>query len=234
MEVGREIRRIREEKGWSQAKLAAGADMGVSGVSQIETGARNPSAVTLAKLARALEVEVADLFPKAQAPLSFEDLANEEDRQVEVSQERRARGFLQEYPYEEERAEHLEEILGIHVHYRKLCRNLIAVAKEKDIDVNGTSTMMGFFFTEGLQGALEKKGVIAYINSVLQGRIKATSTERASCKSFSMRIDAEIAEELSLVEDVRDLACQQHNAAHEAELGIPDIEAYLANVSSRK
>lgn len=69
MGVGREIRRLREERGWSQTKLAAGADMGVSGVSQIETGARNPSAVTLAKLAGALGVEVSDFFPKAPAPL---------------------------------------------------------------------------------------------------------------------------------------------------------------------
>lgn len=73
MDVGREIRRRREAKGWSQAKLAAAADMGVSGVSQIETGTRNPSAITLEKLAGALGIEVADLFPKAQAPLSLED-----------------------------------------------------------------------------------------------------------------------------------------------------------------
>jgi len=79
MAVGQEIRRLREEKGWSQTKLAAAADMGVSGVSQIETGARNPSAITLAKLANALGVEVADLFPKGQSPLPFESA---ERRQV--------------------------------------------------------------------------------------------------------------------------------------------------------
>lgn len=74
MEVGREIRRRREARGWSQAKLAGAAGMGVSGVSQIETGTRNPSTVTLEKLARALDTEVADLFPKAQAPLPLEDV----------------------------------------------------------------------------------------------------------------------------------------------------------------
>ncbi|PLS85039.1 MAG: hypothetical protein CYG60_14720 [Actinobacteria bacterium] len=71
-DVGREVRRLREERGWSQAKLAAGADMAVSGISQIETGVRSPSAATLSKLARAFGVEVADLFPKAQAPLPLE------------------------------------------------------------------------------------------------------------------------------------------------------------------
>lgn len=65
MDIGSEIRRAREARGWSQAKLAAGADMGVSGISQIETGTRNPSVVTLSKIADALGVEVVELFPKA-------------------------------------------------------------------------------------------------------------------------------------------------------------------------
>ncbi len=72
-DIGREVRRLREERGWSQAKLAASADMAVSGISQIETGVRSPSAATLTKLARALKVEVADLFPKAEEPLPFEE-----------------------------------------------------------------------------------------------------------------------------------------------------------------
>jgi transcriptional regulator with XRE-family HTH domain len=79
MDVGREIRRLREARGWSQAKLAGDTGMGVSGISQIETGARNPSAVTLSKIAGALGVEVGDLFPKAQTPQpSLEDAARSE------------------------------------------------------------------------------------------------------------------------------------------------------------
>jgi transcriptional regulator with XRE-family HTH domain len=83
MDVGREIRRLREARGWSQAKLAAGADMGVSGISQIETGARNPSAVTLSKIAEALGVGVADLFPKGLSSSpepTFNDVLDEEQR----------------------------------------------------------------------------------------------------------------------------------------------------------
>lgn len=72
-ELGREIRRLREARGWGQTKLAAAADMAVSGVSQIENGHRNPNSATLIKLARALDVDVADLFPKGQAPLPLED-----------------------------------------------------------------------------------------------------------------------------------------------------------------
>lgn len=83
MDVGAEIRRAREAKGWSQAKLAAGADMGVSGISQIETGTRNPSVVTLSKIAEALGVGVADLFPKAPSSsleASFDDVLDDERR----------------------------------------------------------------------------------------------------------------------------------------------------------
>lgn len=69
MTVGQEIRRRREEKGWSQAKLGVLSGTGPSGISQIETGRRNPSAATLQRIAEALGVEVRDLFPLAQPPL---------------------------------------------------------------------------------------------------------------------------------------------------------------------
>lgn len=71
--VGHEVKRLREECGWSQAKLAVEADMSVSGVSMIENGQRNLTTTTLAKLASAFGVEVADLFPKEQSRLPFEN-----------------------------------------------------------------------------------------------------------------------------------------------------------------
>ena len=69
MSLGQEVRRLREAKGWKQVKLAVEADIAVSGISQIENGKRNPNSETLVKIARALEVDIADLFPKAEAPL---------------------------------------------------------------------------------------------------------------------------------------------------------------------
>ena len=71
-EIGKEIRRMREGKGWSQAELAVYATSSQPTVNQIESGKRNPSTRTLEKLAGALGVEVADLFPKGQAPLQLE------------------------------------------------------------------------------------------------------------------------------------------------------------------
>ena len=67
--VGREVKRLREAKDWSQAKLAVEAGMSVSGVSMIENGHRNLSTATLAKLAQALDVGIGDFFPTGQEPL---------------------------------------------------------------------------------------------------------------------------------------------------------------------
>jgi transcriptional regulator with XRE-family HTH domain len=79
-EVGAEIRRLREERGWTGAQLAVYAGMAPSAVSQIETGRRSPNTGSLAKIAKALEVEVVDLFPKGQASLpNFEDERREAD-----------------------------------------------------------------------------------------------------------------------------------------------------------
>jgi transcriptional regulator with XRE-family HTH domain len=68
-EVGAEIRRRRLERSWSGAQLAVYAGMAPSAISQIETGRRSPNAGSLEKIAMALQVEVVDLFPKAQVPL---------------------------------------------------------------------------------------------------------------------------------------------------------------------
>ncbi len=64
------LRRLRTERGLSQAKLAARAELDPSTVNQIERGAREASPATLRKLADALDVGIADLLedapPKAQ------------------------------------------------------------------------------------------------------------------------------------------------------------------------
>lgn len=67
------IAELRKERGWSQAKLGARADVDPSTVNQIERGARRPNSSTLEKFAVALEVEVRDLYPKAQEPLPYEE-----------------------------------------------------------------------------------------------------------------------------------------------------------------
>src|SRR5215203_2599002 len=78
-----QLKRLREERGLSQVKLAARADLNPATVNQIERGARNASPGTLRKLAEALGVSLVDLiegnYPKAPAPQpSLEDAAQSE------------------------------------------------------------------------------------------------------------------------------------------------------------
>jgi transcriptional regulator with XRE-family HTH domain len=77
--VGEEVKRLRQAKGWTQEQLAVYAGSSQPTVNLLEAGKRNPSAATLEKLARALEVEVVDLFPKPPTPQpSLEDAAQSE------------------------------------------------------------------------------------------------------------------------------------------------------------
>ena len=60
--VGRNIRRIRREKGWSQEKLAFESDVHRTYISGVERGARNPTVLVLGRIADALGVSLAALF----------------------------------------------------------------------------------------------------------------------------------------------------------------------------
>ena len=61
-EVGFNIRKIREEKGLSQEKLAALADLHRAYVGQIERGEKNIGIKNLEKIAKALNVNIKDLL----------------------------------------------------------------------------------------------------------------------------------------------------------------------------
>jgi transcriptional regulator with XRE-family HTH domain len=79
-----ELRRIRKERGLSQQRLADLANVDKVTIVHIEGGKVSPKVETLEKLAAALEVDLADLFPKAQAPLFPElpDPGTQEQRRV--------------------------------------------------------------------------------------------------------------------------------------------------------
>jgi transcriptional regulator with XRE-family HTH domain len=64
------VRRIRLERGWSQQDLADKSGVGQDTISGIESGRHEPRPSTLRKLARALEVEVADFFREPASPLA--------------------------------------------------------------------------------------------------------------------------------------------------------------------
>ena len=61
-DVGFNIRKLREEKGFSQEKLAALADLHRAYIGQIERGEKNIGLINLEKIAKALSINIKDLF----------------------------------------------------------------------------------------------------------------------------------------------------------------------------
>src|SRR5829696_1988031 len=83
------IRQLRNERGLSQAKLAVMADMDPATLNRLERGTGNPNLKTLERVADVLEVEVADLFPKAPGrsspePSLFNGLEEERREALEI------------------------------------------------------------------------------------------------------------------------------------------------------
>jgi transcriptional regulator with XRE-family HTH domain len=63
--LGRNVRRLREARGWTQEKLAEHTGLQRSYISQIETGNRNFSAVVLARLLLAFDSAPEELLGDA-------------------------------------------------------------------------------------------------------------------------------------------------------------------------
>lgn len=60
--LGKNVRQIREAKGWSQDKLSEESGLHRTYISGIERGVRNPTVEIVQQVALALEVPVAYLF----------------------------------------------------------------------------------------------------------------------------------------------------------------------------
>lgn len=65
--LGKKIRGIREDQGYSQDGFALEAGLDRTYYAGIERGERNPAALNIIKIAKTLGVEVGDLFPKIRA-----------------------------------------------------------------------------------------------------------------------------------------------------------------------
>lgn len=67
--LGRNVRRLRNKRGWSQERLAAEAgEIRQALISEIETGRANPTFDTLEYVAAALGVRVYDLLKPGRRP----------------------------------------------------------------------------------------------------------------------------------------------------------------------
>ncbi|PND33855.1 transcriptional regulator [Achromobacter pulmonis] len=64
--LGEAIRRSRRVRGISQEELAHRSEIDRSYMSSIERGGQNPGIVSVARIARALEMSVAELMTEAQ------------------------------------------------------------------------------------------------------------------------------------------------------------------------
>lgn len=61
--LGRKIQKIRQEKDLTQEKLAEKVGVSTTWIGYIETGYRRPNLKMIYKIARALGVNVKDIFP---------------------------------------------------------------------------------------------------------------------------------------------------------------------------
>ena len=61
--LGRRIQKIRQEKNLTQEKLAEKVGVSTTWIGYIETGFRRPNLKMIYKIARALGVNVKDIFP---------------------------------------------------------------------------------------------------------------------------------------------------------------------------
>jgi len=72
--LGKNIKFLRSRRGFTQAVLAEKADISIIFLSSVERGAKYPKPDVLARLARALEVEVFELFKGDLVPFKGKEL----------------------------------------------------------------------------------------------------------------------------------------------------------------
>ena len=60
--LGKNVRRLRQQKGMTQEKLASEAEIDLTYIGGIERGKRNPSLIVMARIAHALAVPLTKLL----------------------------------------------------------------------------------------------------------------------------------------------------------------------------
>lgn len=62
VQLGKNIKNYRNQKGLTQQNLADKVDMGINFIGKVEIGFSKPSLDTIIKIAKALDVKLSDLF----------------------------------------------------------------------------------------------------------------------------------------------------------------------------
>lgn len=60
--LGKRIKFLRQQKGWSQMELSLNSEINKNYISDIERGSRNPTLYILEKLAKTFEITLEELF----------------------------------------------------------------------------------------------------------------------------------------------------------------------------
>lgn len=74
--LGRRIRSLRTQKGWTQQELGDNADINYKFLGEIERGQQNPSFGILTKIASALKVELPELFRFEHETIDRKEIEN--------------------------------------------------------------------------------------------------------------------------------------------------------------
>jgi transcriptional regulator with XRE-family HTH domain len=188
-----QLKRLREERGLSQVKLAARADLNPATVNQIERGARNASPGTLRKLAEALGVSLVDLiegnYPKAQAPQpSLEDAAQSEAFQHALAVlfrglARRGQGIIEQSVREGPSEALSRELTEYHDETAALFR------------IKGRRDIFGRDSDEVAEAEAAYQGVEDRIQAMLRQDIGATEEERSAARRFRDTSKSHVSEE---------------------------------------
>ncbi len=205
------MRRLRTEKGYSQRRLADLAGLDQSAISEIEAGKRSPSVNTLERLVKAMDAEMVDLFPKAQASL------------FEEAEQRRSADLDAWTSYLRRRAQEWEEILpksarSIRFRFPSPTIGLEALESELRADARAVSEVLSrnrFVQAEAkmlLEAALYKMEAIRETFK----RRGASWRKRDDATDFRRAFDraAEAAEKWDIAEKIARKVVSEENARH--------------------
>jgi putative transcriptional regulator len=178
MSVGEEVKRLRQGKGWTQEQLAVYAGSSQPTVNLLEAGKRNPSAATLEKVARALEVEVVDLFPKPQTlQPSLEDAVQSEALQEALAVlfqglARRGQGIVEQSLRDGPSEALSRELAEYHAETAALYR------------IKGRRDIFGRDSDELAEAEAAYQAVEVRIQAMLRQDVEASEEERSDARRF--------------------------------------------------
>jgi hypothetical protein len=127
--------------------------------------------------------------PKAQAPPSHEELA-EQEVEEELQMEWRADEFMTQRPSAEERVWFIEKAVEILRFWHERGQRDRAKMDES-LEWYGTSYLWRGYYFNTLQPAMERDGVLLHASYVVHGPVEVSERERAACEKL-LALDREM------------------------------------------